>query len=200
MIAIVALLILTSATPALAGGSWLEPSAERVEVDETIRLSGDVSEGQLGWVEDGPYYAYMWGENYGTILEEAAGGWVTDVPLGQLEIEADDGWAQVSLEFAVPADVPPGEYWIYACNDPCTTGFGDLIGAVLYVGVDPPSDVDSPGLAATAPTVAPSATVLALVPHSGRSTGLNAAWVAISAGLAIVVLLSVFVARDRARN
>ena len=52
-------------SPALAGGSWLDPTWERVEAGDTIRLSGDVSTGQLGWVDGGPYYAYLSGADYG---------------------------------------------------------------------------------------------------------------------------------------
>ena len=165
-------------------------------------MSGDVSTGQLGWVQDGPYFAYLSGEEYGRTISEGFGGLETDVLLGQLEIDASGNWANVSISFTLPDDVPPGEYWVTACNSPCRIGFGDLIGSTLYVGVDPPADEE--GASATPAVVAADAdntervaTGLALAKHPARATGLDATWVAISAAFGLVVLLLVSVVRTK---
>ncbi len=137
------------ATPALAGGSWLEPSSGRVEPGEQVRLEGSVSIGQLGWVDDGPFFAYLSGEGI-TEIQAGLGGVETDVPLGPVEIsDVTDFGAVVSVEFTIPDSLTPGEYWVSVCNDPCTTGFGDLIGTQLFVGVEP--FFDEPTVAAIAP-------------------------------------------------
>lgn len=198
-----ALIILTAA-PSGAGGSWLDPTWVRVEAGDRIELSGDVSTGQLGWINDGPYYAYLNGEDYGILLDESFGGNQTDVLLGELQITASGNWADVSVAFTLPDDLPPGEYWVTACNDPCVQGFGDLIGSVLYVGMDPPDDkIDNAPDVATSTTTttavaaiaadddAPQATkttYLALAPQPLRAGGVDATWVAISAGLGLAVL------------
>lgn len=132
----VALLLVVGA-PVYAGGSWLEPSAVRVEPGETLTLSGRVSRGQLGWVDDGPYFAYLSGEST-VVVTSGLGGGKTDIPLGELLMERiDSNNMHVSVEVTVPADIAPGEYWVTHCNDPCTEGFGDLVGALLFVGMDP---------------------------------------------------------------
>ena len=201
-----ALIILTAA-PAGAGGSWLDPTWVRVEAGDRIALSGDVSTGQLGWLDDGPYFAYLSGETYGLTITEGLGGNETDVRLGELAIEASGGWAQVSIEFTLPDDVPPGEYWVNACNDPCEHGFGDLIGSILYVGMDPPDDeiattepptttvAVAPITSTTVATIAgdpsepkPTVTYLSLAPYPSRPTGLKIIWVATSAAIAVTAL------------
>lgn len=198
----------------MAGGSWLEPSWERVEPGDTVTLRGDVSTGQLGWVDGGPYYVYLSGDSYGITLDEGLGGSRTDVPLGELSIDAAGGWAQASIEVRIPNDAPPGEYWITVCNDPCRTGFGDLIGSILYVSMDPPADdgevvveLGEPSLAALSVVErVPNrgaglerTTHLALAPHQARATGLNGAWVAFSAGIALAVLIAIVSTRRPAR-
>lgn len=126
---------------AVAGGSWLEPTGVRVEPGDTLTLSGAVSRGQLGWVEDGPFFAYMSGETT-LMITSVSGGGETDVPLGEIFMEKIDEYnMQLSVEVTIPLDTPPGEYWVIHCNDPCTSGIGDLFGAQLFVGVDPLPDV-----------------------------------------------------------
>jgi hypothetical protein len=203
------------ASPASAGGSWLQPSWERVEPGQNISISGDVSPGQLGWIDDGPFYVYLLGEKYGRTVSEGRGGASTDVPLGELTIAGSSASTLVSADFEIPDDAPPGEYWVMACNDPCTTGFGDLIGAVLYIGMDPPAPgevvnnaprplVESatvglvvPTAEIDTPTKSGKPTYLALAPHPSRTTGLSAAWVAMSAGLGALVLALALVTKRR---
>ena len=141
LLSLVVLFTTLIAVPASAGGSWLEPTDVRVEAGDHLMLEGDVSVGQLGWVEDGPYFAYLTGEDYGLPVAEGGGGAQTDVLLGPVDIrDATRFGASVSVEFTLPEDVPPGMYLVAVCNDPCTLGFGDLIGSFLFVGMDPVYD------------------------------------------------------------
>ncbi len=48
--------------PAGAGGSHLSPVRDRYEVGDVATLVAYTSGGQLGWVQDGPFYAYLVGE------------------------------------------------------------------------------------------------------------------------------------------
>jgi hypothetical protein len=211
-------LTILTAAPAGASGSWLEPNWVRVEAGDRISLSGDVSPGQLGWVEDGPYFAYLSGATYGITIDEGIGGNQTDVPLGELSIDTTAGGARVAVTFSLPDDAPPGEYWVNFCNDPCQKGFGDLIGSILYVGMDPPKDVvrvepvhktvTTTTSSAVAVVLEPPVlekepsrtTYLALAPHPLRPTGLNATWVAISAGIGALVLGFSIALRQRAEH
>ncbi len=201
-----------SMAPAGAGGSWLDPSWVRVEAGEHIELSGFVSHGQLGWIEDGPFYAYLRGDTYGEVITEGFGGTETDVPLGKLNAAAQSTGIQVSADFVLPTDMPPGEYWVLVCNDPCTTGLGDLIGGVIYVGVDPPSReeeitsirTNDTSLSATSVAIidggdTPSfvARYASLSPYPSRSVGLSPAWIAMSVTLTAVVLLAAVATRQR---
>ena len=182
----------------------------RVEAGDTIALSADVSPGQLGWVQDGPYFAYLSGSTYGRTISQGSGGLETDVLLGELQIETQGDSARASIEFTLPGDVPAGEYLVTVCNRPCGTGFGDLIGSTLFVGVDPPVDDGAVGAsdasasqalaAVEAPDEAQSGrpavpTGLTLAGPPARSTGLDASWVAISAAFGLVTLLLVYVVR-----
>lgn len=154
-------------------------------------------------------------------IQQGFGGGKTDVPLGELSIEASGNWAQVSAEFTLPDDVPPGEYWVIACNDPCEQGFGDLIGSILFVGMDPPESDDEPiapepttTTVAVAPaTTSPAATVVAaasmpkptvtyqsLAPYPTRNAGLKIIWVAIPAAIAVAALGIVDLARRRLQS
>jgi hypothetical protein len=133
-----------------------------------------------------------------------------------LTIEASGNWAHVSIEFTLPDDVPPGEYWVNACNNPCEQGFGDLIGSILYVGMDPPEFEDgleepdpttttvavAPVTTSTVATIAvdgstpkPTVTYLSLAPYPARPTGLKIVWVAMSAAIAVAALGIIDLAR-----
>ena len=199
------------AAPAYAGAAQLEPSRVRVDAGEEIELSAHVSQGAFGWVEDGPFYVYLSGTGYGEITSTAAGGSATDVPLGELSIDASGKNAEVFVQATIPAETPAGEYRVVVCNDPCTTGFGDLNGGELYVGIDPPSleqeitDVPTSTAAvaidvvvtaaAPAPRAAPA--YMALAPYPQRTTQVSPLWVACSAALGAVVLVMALVSRDR---
>lgn len=207
--AIAAAFMLISLSPAFAGGTWLNPSWERVEAGDPVGLSGFVAHGQLSWIEEGPFFAYLNGDAYGQIVAENAGGTETDVPLGELTATTKSGGVRVSIDFTLPTETPPGEYRVFVCNKPCTTGLGDLAGGVIYVGIDPPSlekevtSIDSGELtlSGTSLIVADDDTPalarhMSLAPYPRRPAGLSPSWIAISAGLAAVALLATIAIRQ----
>jgi hypothetical protein len=195
----IASLLIGSSAFAAAGGSQFEPNAVRVEPGDTVELTARVSRDMSGWVEDGPFYAYLHGDSYGRTLVSQAGGSSSDVPIGVVSIDEGSTDAAVVLEAALPNDVPPGEYQITVCNDPCTTGLGDLTGGLLYIGTEPARNAAASIVSGSGdnPTLE---TYLAVAPHPTRRTGLSASWIAMSAGLAILVLAVSFAGRDRAGN
>ncbi len=213
--ALAAAFTVISMAPASAGSSWLDPSWERVEAGDHIELSGTVHQGQLGWINDGPFYAYLSGTTYGQIVDQGNGGTSTDVPVGQLQAKERQGRLSVSIDFTLPDDVPAGEYWILVCNDPCTTGLGNLIGGVLYVGMDPPpleKEVTSvspqePEISAASvavltddePALQRSSSYMALGPYPDRSSQLSPLWIGISVAIAGSVLLAALVGRQNSR-
>lgn len=127
---------MTIGLPAFAGGSWIDPYRDSYEAGATVTMRGGVSAGQLGWIDDGPFFAYLrldedveCGQTFPCIHAD-------DIPLGELELHTRaDGWLDVSITFELPEDIADGEYWVHYCNDPCTEGLGDLIGGVVYVGI-----------------------------------------------------------------
>lgn len=129
------------------------------------------------------------------------------MPLGTVEIEESGSNLTATVSFNLAPDTPPGEYWITVCNDPCTTGIGDLIGGVIYVGVDPPAETESddgspPAEAAIATTRDPSAHQalslrLGLAPSPSRPTQLSPIWIGFSAALGGAVLLAALLSRQR---
>jgi hypothetical protein len=210
-ITVLAAAVVAVAAPAYAGGAQLEPSWVRVEPGEELELTAQVSQGAFGWVDDGPFYVYLSGDGYGEVTTSAVGGAATDVPLGQLTIDASGSNAKVSVTVSIPEDTPPAEYQISICNDPCTTGFGDLNGGALYVGVDPPSleeqitavppsttvvliDVVATS-AAPVPKAVPA--YMALAPNHDRTTQVSPLWVACSAALGAAVLVMALLSRER---
>ncbi|MCA1846395.1 MAG: hypothetical protein LC792_25005, partial [Actinobacteria bacterium] len=157
--ALALLLALAGAAPARAGGSWLDPVADRYEPGDVATLVGYVGRGQLGWVDDGPFYAYLRAGDLGGVAPPG----FTDqgLSVGRLEVDplggADATVLRVSLSFRLPSSLPPGSYGVAYCNDPCTNGLGDLIGGRLSVGADPPAPFvrawppDEPDVADLAP-------------------------------------------------
>lgn len=145
-------IVVAFASPAWAGGTWLELDKDGYQPGERAIATADVSHGSLGWVDDGPFYAY---------LDEANSVPATsDVSLGQLQLDSrTDTDVFVTLDFQVP-DVAPGVYAIVYCNDPCTEGLGSLIGGQITVTA---STLPSTGLnAAPAAVVAGMLTMVGL--------------------------------------
>ena len=98
-------------------------------------LVGYTSGGQFGWVQDGPFYAYLVADE--TTLWADHRLPIDHVPLGPLSVQPRGRTLRVSISFPVPNHLTPGLYTVTYCNDPCTTGLGDLIGGLMAIGVDP---------------------------------------------------------------
>ncbi len=199
--AMAAAFIVISMGAANAGGSWLEPSWKRVEPGDELTLSATVDRGALGWVDDGPFFAYLRGETFGAGTTEGYGGAATDVVLGELEIANGSQRLEVSVDVVIPTDTPPGEYTISICNDPCTTGLGDLVGGALYVGIDPPTDdASAVGVVLetrTTPITNSVHNYLPLPPSPNRPTGVSPLWVGFSAALGGAVLMAALITYRR---
>ncbi|MGH8946727.1 MAG: hypothetical protein ACRDVL_11330 [Acidimicrobiia bacterium] len=123
---------------AMAGGSRINAYRDAYGPGETVVMRGEVSPGQLGWVEDGPFYAYLRIDPLADRAAQSADRFPyiheTDLPLGQLEVtERSDGWVTVGITFTLPAGLPDGEHWVVYCNYPCTEGLGDLTGGIVKV-------------------------------------------------------------------
>lgn len=94
---------------------------------------------QLGWLQDGPFYAYLVAGDFTLWAERRLP--IDHVALGPLSVQPRGRILRVSISFLVPSHLSSGLYTVTYCNDPCTTGLGDLIGGSLAVGVDPPTEV-----------------------------------------------------------
>jgi hypothetical protein len=132
---------LVLASPAEAGGSWPSPVKDRYEPGEDVTIIGftgmDPAGQFFGWLRVDPDAAHQ---------PQVPDTWPfvhpTDLPLGPVLVEHRSGqndWAawRVSLSFRLPPDLPPAAYEVIFCDDPCTKGLGDVVGAVVHVGVDP---------------------------------------------------------------
>lgn len=138
------------AGPASAGGSWIHPLEDRYEPGDPAVLQGGFGPGQLGWIEDGPFYAFL-RVDPAAVEAAAPEGWPyidpSDLLLGELQIEPGGSWEMMAtVEFVVP-DVEPGLYDVVYCNDPCTDGIGDLIGGTVSIGQDPPRPLSEASIA-----------------------------------------------------
>ncbi len=196
-----------------AGGTRFEPSDVRIEAGEHIELTATVARGALGWVEDGPFFVYLQGDEFGSVVTEGYGGTATDVLLGELDVGDRAQRLDVSAGITIPDETPPGEYWISVCNDPCTTGLGDLVGATIYVDLDPPVVEEVTALVAEPATplvedteISPTTRApenhnfsrrLALAPYTNRPADLSPIWIGFSAALAGAVLLTALLSRQR---
>jgi hypothetical protein len=143
--------VVGGADPAAAGGSWLRPVRDRYEPGETATLVGYVGPGgTLGWVGDGPFFGYLRRLEdplqvpnqlqMAPFTPEA-----TDLPLGQLLLSdtgrSDYAAYRASLRFRLPTNLPSGRYGVIYCNATCTKGLSDLIGGVIFVGIDPDAPI-----------------------------------------------------------
>lgn len=134
--------LLAGATAVAGGGSWLESYSPVHRPGETVFLRGVVSPGSLGTLEDGPFHAYL---RVDPQAAEAANSHTfpnihaSDLYLGELRVVGREGWTfDVSITVNLPADLTDGGYEVVYCNDPCTAGLGDLLGAWLNVRTPPP--------------------------------------------------------------
>lgn len=189
------MLVVTSGSPALAGGAALDFDQEWYQPGDVAHASTSVSNlAREGTADDGPYYAYL-------EPNPALDGTDTDtariapdaIPLGPLTVEPQPAGALVSIEFTVP-DVPAGGYSVTYCNDPCTAWLGDLVGGWTWIGMPPvtaPPDTAPPVTAAPATTSAPEPAVLTAdrSAAAGRSDGHD--WVPWVGATAVVLVLVV---------
>lgn len=121
------------ATLAAAGGGAIWEFEGYHEPGERVETATAVAWGtESGTPDDGPYYVYLapmdieyvWPE----IPEEALLVGVVEIREGPLwDGQFYVGPHHAVARFEIP-DVAPGTYQILHCNDPCTTGLGDIIG------------------------------------------------------------------------
>ena len=143
--------VVAAADPAAAGGSWLSPVRDRYEPGETATLVGYVGPGgTLGSVEDGPFFAYLRRLDVPlTVPNQLQMAPFTpqpsDVRVGEVSVQntGRPGYLayRVSIEFRLPANLPAGRYGVIYCNATCTKGLSDLIGGVIFVGIDPDAPI-----------------------------------------------------------
>ncbi len=125
---------LATGNTAGAGGGHFAPVKDRYEPGGTATLVG-----YTGIVPpDEVFYAYLrpFGDESPPALDD--GG----IYVGELVVREtahrDYLRLRVSITFAVPAALPPGQYELTYCVDPCTDQFlGDLAPSPLSIGVDP---------------------------------------------------------------
>lgn len=148
------ILAVGGAGPAAAGGGQLAPVLDRYEPGGTATMVGYTGTAVPGE----PFYAYLrpFGEDTPPALDDG-GIYVGELVMRQT---AHRGYLRlrVSITFDVPAALPPGQYELTYCVDPCTATFlGDLVPSALSVGVDPLRPVvrmwapDEPEIANLAP-------------------------------------------------
>jgi hypothetical protein len=106
--------------------------------------------GSLGSLEDGPFFAYLRRVDApvqapNDLQMAPFAPLPSDLPLGQLAVTDHDpaGYTRyrVSIAFRLPSDLAAGRYGLVYCNATCTRGFGDLIGAVIFVGAVPDAPI-----------------------------------------------------------
>ena len=153
-------LALAGAVPAHAGGSNLQFERDHYEPGERAVATGGFGPGccDRGWLEDGPYYAWLVPSDE---TQQAEATLPNDViPIGEVHLSQEPYQVNgqtyfrniATVEFDVP-DVPPGRYWVAHCNDPCTKELGDITGGLLQVGAPPPpATTTAPPPTTTTPT------------------------------------------------
>jgi hypothetical protein len=99
-------------------------------------VKGD-GRGDLFWAgpEQGPFFGYLVSEADHSTKDEYFPPPVPQgaIPVGEVTFsDVDGGVVRVSLDFVMP-DVPPGEYLLIHCNDPCDRQIGDLMTTPLTV-------------------------------------------------------------------
>jgi len=136
LVASIAALTLCPAIAAAGGGAvWqFEGYHEPGDVVESTTAVAWGHDASLGLPEDGPYLIYLApaGDEVATwpsVPEESLLVGIVEVYEGPYTLPNGDnhGPHHAVARFEVP-DVPPGDYQLFHCNDPCTTTLGDIIG------------------------------------------------------------------------
>jgi hypothetical protein len=156
---------LGSASPAGAGGSQWTFDQPSYLPGEVATARGDFGPGccDRGWLDDGPYLAWITPYPADGELPDREALLVGDVRLTQEPIRFGDQTSFVNVAtvvFVVP-DVRPGPYVLLHCNDPCTAPLGDLVQGLLWIG-------SAGDLAALTPTSTTSSTTT--IPPSTTTT------------------------------
>jgi hypothetical protein len=99
------------------------------------------------WRAAGPYHAWLRVDPAAAEADMASGATLvvhpTDVRMAPVTVEdvpplpGDARDRRASVTFELPAELPPGNYQLALCNDPCTSGLEPLWPDTLHVGVDP---------------------------------------------------------------
>lgn len=120
--------------PATAGGGGLAPVQDRYEPGQEATLVGYTQ----GPVPDDQFYAYLRPAGDGSLPAlDDNGRYVGELAVRETT-HRDYLRFRVSLTFVVPASLPPGQYEVTYCDDPCTGQFlGDLVPSPVSVGVAP---------------------------------------------------------------
>lgn len=127
---------LMPAAPAAGGGSWLETLDESYQPGDEVTAVGYVGAAAAEVTDD--FVARLDLASLTGTGPSSAPVWH---PLGPVTIESSGlgGYlsSRVSISFTLPDGLEPGEYYV-AVTDESGNHFGDLIGLVIFVGVDPP--------------------------------------------------------------
>lgn len=136
LIASIAALTLCAATSAAAGGAvWhfegYHQPGDIVESTTAVAWDHDAS---LGTPEDGPYLIYLSPAEDeltapSSVPEDGLLVGIVEVYEGPYTQPNGDSYGphHAVARLEVP-DVPPGEYQLFHCNEPCTATLGDIIG------------------------------------------------------------------------
>jgi hypothetical protein len=114
------------------GGRWdfdaAYPSGARVTDTQIVSLR--LEDPKLGRLDDAPFYAFL--------IRSAEDAYHIPLPdeairLGEVQLDSDNGrFGTARLNFLVP-EVPPGEYQVTVCNEPCRKSLGDMLATPITI-------------------------------------------------------------------
>ncbi|MEM7139728.1 MAG: hypothetical protein AAF548_01770 [Actinomycetota bacterium] len=134
--------VLAAAAPAHAGGSWFASTEDSYAPGDRVTMIGYTGGGAYGWIEDGPFFAWLTGNSGWTDEEGVDPAYMHYLgPITLHENATSDGdlvffRVRMSITFDLPGDLEPGIYGFNYCNAACDEQMGDLIGGSVYVGVE----------------------------------------------------------------
>lgn len=143
LVAAVSTSVATAGSAGAGGGDWVYPARDRYEAGQTVEMIGY---GPLGadWREQGPFYAWLRVDPAAAEAADPFSGLVqpSDLRVAPVVIEelaTPDRWRthRASITFDLPSDLPPGNYQVVLCTDPCSAGPGNFWPEPVHVGVDP---------------------------------------------------------------
>jgi hypothetical protein len=129
---------------AAGGGDWLDPARDRYEPGQTVTMIG---------------YGYSYGDPQASWRTTAYYGWLRPAEPGQVGAAPGErggvpglrvarvlvqevapiwrGDLRVSIEFPLPDDLAPGQYFLDICDVTCARTLGFFLPSSLFVGVEP---------------------------------------------------------------